>query len=548
MKKTLMLIGASGGMLLGAAAGESADVVIYGATSAGYAAAIQAQRMGKTAVVLEPSGHVGGMTAGGLGQTDVARVEAFGGISRAFYRDIKRYYEKPENWRHQKSEDYRPDGQCARTLQADAMWTFEPSAAQAVLADWERREKLRIVRHARLDRGPGGVTVEDGRITALRTLDGTVYKGRMFVDATYEGDLMAAAGVTYTVGREDNSVYGETINGMQPGQPFHNFSVRVDPYVVPGDRASGLLPCIEAEPMGKLGQGDRRVQSYCFRMTLTDNPDNRIPFAKPEGYRELDYELLFRNYAAGESVKNLPWINSAMPNRKTDTNNRAGFSTDFIGQNYGWAEGSYAEREAIFKAHLHYQQGLMWTLANHPRIPKAVRDVVSRWGMCKDEFTATGGWSPQLYVREARRLVGAYVMTEADCTQRRTAPNPVSYADYPMDSHHVRRYVTADGCVRNEGDVQVRCEAGPYGVAYGALVPRRGECANLLVPVCISASHIAFGSIRMEPVFFALGQAAGTAAALALEHGVAVQDVPYDALRARLVKDDQRFPGCGRQL
>lgn len=285
--------------------------------------------------------------------------------------------------------------------------------------------------------------------------------------------------------------------------------------------------------------GGRRVQAYCFRMCLTDVPENRIPFAKPADYDERDYELLFRNYEAGET--GLPWINSKMPNRKTDTNNRTGFSTDFIGQNYDWPEASYAERERILQAHLTYQQGLMWTLANHSRVPAHVREEVSKWGTCRDEF-ADGpgdGWQGQLYVREARRLIGDYVMTEANCRKQRTAERPVAMAAYTMDSHHVRRYVTKDGWVKNEGDVEVGGGNGPFGIDYGALVSKRGECANLFVPVCLSASHIAFGSIRMEPVFFALGQAAGTAAAQAIADGVCVQDVDYDRLAKRLKADGQ---------
>jgi len=522
---------------------EVTDLIVYGATPGGIAAAVQAKRMGCRVLVLEPSDRIGGLTTGGLGQTDIGNKNAFGGIAREFYRDIAAHYRKPESWRWEKRSDYVPDGQCAGTSGDETMWTFEPSAAQAVLADWERRADLRIVRRARLDRSKGGVQCRDGRIVAIRTLDGTVYEGRMFVDATYEGDLIAAAGVRYIVGRESNARYGETLNGMQPlGHPHHNFDVPVDPYVVKGDPASGLLPGIESEPMGRPGEGDRRVQAYCLRMTLTDHPVNRIPFAKPDGYDELDYELLFRYYEGGAARFGLPWINSRMPNRKTDTNNRCGFSSDFIGQNHAWPDASYEVREKIFAAHLKYQQGLMWTLANHPRIPGQVRDVFSKWGLCRDEFTATDGWTPQLYVREARRMIGDYVMTEANCVKERTAPCPVALAAYQMDSHHVRRYVTSDGHVRNEGDVEVGCSNGPFGIDYGAIVPKRGECANLLVPVCLSASHIAFGSIRMEPVFFALGQAAGTAAALSIDDGCAVQDLDYGKLRRRLLADGQRLP------
>ena len=529
---------------------EEVDVVIYGSTPGGIAAAVQAKRMGRSVVLLEPTDRIGGLTTGGLGQTDIGNKAAFGGIARGFYADIAKHYATDSNWRWEKRTDYLPDGQCAGTKGAETMWTFEPSAALKILEGWEKRDGLKIVRGERLDRGPGGVEKKGGRIVGFRTLSGRIFRGKMFVDATYEGDLMAAAGVTYFVGREANAVYGETISGYAPdarGAKNHNFRPGVDPYVVKGDPTSGLLKGVEPyDPAAKPGDGDRRVQAYCFRMCLTDVPENRIPFAKPAGYDERDYELLFRNYEQGAAEDPLPWINSKMPNRKTDTNNRAGFSTDFVGQNWSWPEGSYAEREQILAAHLKYQRGLMWTLANHPRIPESVRREVSRWGTCRDEF-ADGlgdGWQRQLYVREARRLVGETVMTEHHCRGAQKVSRPVAMGAYGMDSHHCRRVVTKEGCVRNEGNVEDRMGVNgkrfpPYGVDYGAIVPKRGECANLFVPVCLSASHMAFGSIRMEPVFFALGQAAATAASLAIDAGCVVQDVDYPQLRARLLADGQ---------
>ena len=540
---------------------EEADVVVYGSTPGGIAAAVQAKRMGRSVVLLEPTDRIGGLTTGGLGQTDIGNKAAFGGIARSFYADIAKHYAKDGSWRWEKRTDYLPDGQCAGTKGSETMWTFEPSAALAVLTEWERREGIRIVRNAKLDREKGKVKVEEvevegrgrqRRIISFVTEDGTEYRGKMFVDATYEGDLMAAAGVTYFVGREANAVYGETISGNAPqarGSGNHNFRRGVDPHVVKGDPKSGLLPGVEPyNPSERPGDGDRRVQAYCFRMCLTDVPENRIPFAKPAGYDERDYELLFRNFEAGESADgSLPWINSKMPNRKTDTNTRTGFSTDFVGGNWAWPEASYAERERILKAHLDYQRGLMWTLANHPRVPERVRREISRWGTCRDEFTdgLGDGWQRQLYVREARRLVGETVMTEHHCRGTRTVERPVALGAYGMDSHNVRRRVSEEGFVRNEGNVEdYRAADGktrfkPFGIDYGALVPKRGECANLLVPVCLSASHMAFGSIRMEPVFFALGQVAGTAAVQAIVEGVAVQDVRYEALRDRLVSDGQ---------
>ena len=536
-------------------ASDEKDIVIYGATSAGMAAAVQARRMGLEPVVIEPTARIGGLTTGGLGQTDIGNKAAFGGLARKFYQDVKAYYEKPEAWKFQTRGEYKPRGQSCWESGEDSMWTFEPSAALKVLEFWERDWAITIHRNERLDRGPGGVETKDGRIVAIRTESGKRFAAKMFVDATYEGDLMAAAGVTYTVGREANSVYGESLNGIQRAQmKFHQLNAGVDPYVRKGDPSSGLLPGIEPETPDPDGTGDRRVQAYCFRMCLTDDPRNRIPFKKPEGYRELDYELLLRNFEAGPLDGNgMPWINSPMPNRKTDTNNRTGFSTDFIGQNWGYPEASYAERAKIEAAHLKYQQGLMWTLANHPRVPEKVRKEVARWGTCKDEFKGErgDGWQWQLYVREARRMVGEYVMTEHNCWGTAVAPRPVALGAYQMDSHNVRRYAGPDGFAHNEGDVEVKVDAktgrhfNPYPIDYGAIVPKRGECANLLVPVCLSSSHMAFGSIRMEPVFFALGQVAGTAAAQAIDAKCAVQDVDYAKLRKRLVSDKCRLSWQG---
>ena len=537
-------------------AAGAADVVIYGATPAGIAAAVQVRRMGLEPVLIEPSGRIGGLTTGGLGQTDSGNKSAFGGLARKFYQDIKAYYERDSAWKFQKREEYRPRGQSCWERGEDSMWTFDPSAALKVLESWERKWSLDIRRNERLDRSPGGVEMKDGRIASIRMESGRRYAAKIFVDATYEGDLMAAAGVSYTVGREANSVYGETISGIQRAlMKHHQMLDGVDPYVKKGDPSSGLLPGVEPDCPEPDGTGDRRVQAYCFRMCLTDLPENRIPFRKPAGYRELDYELLLRNLEAGPldpAHGAMPWINSPMPNRKTDTNNRTGFSTDLIGGSWRYPEASYAERERIVDAHLKYQQGLMWTLANNPRVPERIRSEVARWGTCKDEFVdgLGDGWQAQLYVREARRMVGEYVMTEHECRGERMAPRPVALGAYGMDSHNCRRYVDGKGFARNEGNIEdynVNPPGSdkpfkrfrPYPIDYGAIVPKKGECANLFVPVCLSASHMAFGSIRMEPVFFALGQVSGTAAAMAIANGCAVQDVAYPALRERLLRDGQ---------
>jgi hypothetical protein len=439
------------------------------------------------------------------------------------------------------------------------MWTFEPSAALKVYEEMIAPEKIDIIYNQRLNRA-NGVKKQNQKITEIEMESGEKYRGKMFIDATYEGDLMAAAGVSYTTGRESNSKYGETLNGVQANKVsatlrgtiskngmHHNFIDGVDPYLVKGDPSSGLLPFIVEGGPGIDGRGDKGIQAYCFRMTLTDHPENRIPFQKPEDYNELEYELLFRNYEAAEGPVEkmysygdplVPWINSAMPNRKTDTNNQKGFSTDFVGQNHDYPEATYAEREKIIERHRSYQQGLMWTLAYHPRIPEKVRNAVSKWGTCKDEYEREDGWQGQLYIREARRMVSDYVMSQRNCEGYEIINDPVSMAAYGMDSHHVQRFVDANGYVQNEGNVEA-WGFPPYPVSYRSIIPKKGECNNLLVPVCVSSTHIAFGSIRMEPVFMILGQSAATAAALAIENQTDVHSLDYNLLKERLLRDKQ---------
>jgi hypothetical protein len=536
---------------INAAEDKSYDVVIYGGTSAGIVAAIQVKRMGGSVVVVEPSRRIGGLTTGGLGQTDIGNKAAIGGIAREFYQRVRKYYDQPENWKWQSRQEYRDSGQSQTRANEETMWTFEPSAALSILHDLVGEYDIPVMVEQPLDRTSGsnsgsrvrGVMLDGKRIVAIRTEGGQTYRGRIFIDATYEGDLLAGAGVPYTVGRESNDVYDETLNGVQTRYAkYHQFVPGVDPYIVPGDATSGLLPGIDANGPGKEGSGDRRMQAFCFRMCLTDHPENRIPFAKPGGYDPLVYELLFRNFEAGED--GMPWINSSMPNRKTDTNNRTAFSTDFIGHNYDYSEASYAEREAINQRHREYQQGLMWTLANHPRVPAHVRREVARWGTCRDEFEREDGWQQQLYVREARRMIGTTVMTQHHCQGQEIAEDTIGLAAYTMDSHNVQRYVDDNDHVRNEGDVEVG-GFSPYPISYGALIPKPGNCENLLVPTCLSASHIAFGSIRMEPVFMVLGQSSATAAMLAIEADVPVQAISYVALKEKLLEDGQVLAWTG---
>jgi hypothetical protein len=409
-----------------------------------------------------------------------------------------------------------------------------------VFESWVREQGIPIVRNAWLDRAHG-VTQRDGRIASIRTLDGRTYRAKMFIDATYEGDLMAAAGVSFHVGRESKAQYGEQWNGVQTGVLHHRHhfgavKTPISPYLIPGDPASGVLPRISTEPPGQYGEADRKIQAYCYRLCLTQVPENRVPFPKPAGYDAKEYELLLRIFAAGwrETLDKFDPI----PNAKTDTNNHGPFSTDNIGRNYDYPEASYERRRAILQEHIQYEQGWLYFIANDPRVPAGVRTEFARWGLAKDEFTDTANWPHQIYVREARRMIGRYVMTENELLKRRPTPEPVGMGSYGIDSHNIQRYITPEGYVQNEGDIGVSTN-GPYQISYGSLVPQRGQAANLLVPVCVSSSHIAYGSIRMEPVFMILGQSAATAAALAIDGQTAVQDVSYDKLRARLLADGQ---------
>lgn len=512
---------------------QSYDVVVYGGTSGGIAAAVQVARMGKTVVLTEPGKHLGGLTSGGLGATDIGNKAAIGGLSREFYRRVARHYGRDDAWVRQSRDDFRKLSKRDQA-QEDTMWTFEPHVAEAIYRELLREAKVPVLLGARLDLA-AGVRKDGNRIVSVKMESGLVLRGAMFIDASYEGDLMAKAGVSYHVGRESNATYGETLNGVFFGDK-HQFKVPVDPYVVPGDPKSGLLACIHGDDPGQAGQGDRRIQAYNFRMCMTDDPANRIPFPKPDGYDARRYELLLRYIQAG--VWDAMGSITPMPNRKTDMNNNGAFSTDHIGMNYDYPDGDHATRERIFREHVAYQQGLMWFLANDPRLPEKVRDDANRWGLSKDEFTDSGGWPHQMYVREARRMISDYVMTQHHCQRRQVADDPVGLAAYTMDSHNCQRYVDKDGHARNEGDVQVG-GFPPYPIAFRSIVPREAECSNLIVPVCLSASHIAYGSIRMEPVFMVLGQSSATAACQAIDQSSAIQRVDTSALRDRLKADGQ---------
>ncbi len=522
--------------------GDVTDVVIYGGTSAAVTAAVQAKKMGKSVIVISPDTHLGGLTAGGLGWSDTGKKEVIGGLSREFYQRVYDKYQEDSAWNWEDKSEFGNKGQGTPALDGEfkTMWIFEPHVAEEVYDEWIAELGIEVLRDEWLDRD-NGVSVEDGKITSIRTLSGKEFKGRMFIDATYEGDLMATAGVSYHVGREANSVYGEEWNGIQTGVYHHRHHFKaldqpIDPYWTPGDPSSGLLPRISGEHPGIKGEGDDKVQAYCFRMCMSNHPDNRIAFPRPANYDSTQYELLVRIFDAGWDE----WFGKfdMIPNRKTDTNNHGPFSSDNIGMNYDYPDASYERRKEIIQEHRDYQSGLLYFVQNDPRVPEETQKEFQEWGLAKDEFTDNGNWPHQIYVREARRMIGKYVMTENELLQKKPTPESVGMGSYTIDSHNIQRYVDENGHVQNEGDIGVPLP-GPYEIAYGSLVPKKEEITNLVVPVAVSSSHIAFGSIRMEPVFMILGQSATTAAILALDEGIAVQDVAYEKLKARLLEDGQ---------
>lgn len=494
------------------------EVCVYGGTAAGVMTAVKCARLGKTVLLLQPGKHLGGLTTGGLGWTDYGKKDVIGGMARQFYRDLGHDGGKNEEWH------------------------FWPSTAKRIIDRYVADAKVPVRFCQYLDK----VEKTGQRITAVTMLGGLRVEASMFVDATYEGDLMAKAGVSYTVGRESNSVYGETLNGIQV-RGYHQFSHPVDPYL-----DGKLLPQIVEEDLSRRqGEGDKRIQAYCFRMCMTDDPALKVDWPKPADFDPRQYVLATRWFngpkdAYNESlhgsdivISKFDILERSTPGgrNKTDTNNHGPVSSDFIGANYDWPDGDYATREKIFQRHVSYQMGFYWHMANSPEIPERYRAAYRRWGLPKDEFKDTGHWPHQLYIREARRMVSDYVLTEADCRHQRKPEDPVGMGSYNMDSHNCSRFVS-NGRVLNDGDVQV-APAGPYAVSYRSIVPKRGECENLLVPVCLSASHICYGSVRMEPVFMVLGESAAEAAVLALDVKCAVQAVDYRKLRERLVADGQ---------
>ena len=544
MKSALVLF-ASTAIAITADAAEKAfesDVVVYGDASGGVTAAVQAARMGKSVILVSQYGHLGGLTSSGLGWSDIGNDAILGGLSREFYHRLYLHYQKPEAWKHESREKFPNEGQGVPALnpKTELASTFEPKAAEAVFDAMVKEAGVRVI-VGRLDLQKGA-DMNGSRITAIRLEDGGNIRGKMFIDASYEGDLLAAAGVSFVAGREANSEFNEKGNGITGPLPKNQLPKGIDPYVVAGDPSSGLLPGVNRDMGGQVGAADHRFQAYCYRMVLTDVPENRLPVPKPESYNPADYEILFRAIEAGQ--KGGFFKTTLVPNRKTDGNNTGGISCDFIGGNYGdnwnWATLNHKQREEVAAKHRDYQLGLVWTLQNHPRVPENIRKSTAVWGLAKDEFTDNRHWPYNLYVREARRMRSDFVMTENYCRNKLPVEDPVGMGAYALDSHNVQRFVH-QGMVKNEGDIQAHLGGKPYGISYRSIVPRRDECGNLLVPWALSATHIAFGSIRMEPVFMILSQSAATAACMALDDDIPVQDLPYEKLRTRLVADGQKL-------
>ncbi len=500
-------------LLIPVAETRRADVVVYGASASGVIAAVAAAREGKSVLLLEPGTHVGGMVSGGLGATDTGNRGAIGGYSREFFTRAKGHY----------IGKYGAESEQVRAC-SDG-FHFEPHVATQVFNEMLKEAKVEPLFGQRL----AAVKKAGTRIESITTHKGDVFEAAAFIDASYEGDLLARAGVSYVVGREAAAEFNESFAGVQKHSPAHQW-----PGPVPGkDDTGGLLPCIQPGRPAAAGSGDRMVQAYNFRLCMTNRRENLVPWPKPPNYDPKRYELLARYLGKFPNLRMKQLMNPVMmPNAKTDTNNNGAFSTDHIGANWTYPDGDDASREKMRQDHVEYTQGFLWFLATDPRVPKALHDEMNEWGLAKDEFTDTANWPHQLYVREARRMKGVFFMTQKDIMDERTKDDSVGLASYNTDSHHCQRVVLEDGSVLNEGDFQVRC--APYAIPYRSLIPREAECDNLFATICMSASHVAYGTIRMEPVYMILGQASGVAAALAIDAKVPVQKVDVEKLRAKL--------------
>ena len=496
--------------VLSLAAPQTYDVVVYGATAGGSIAAISAARAGATVALLEPKRFIGGMTTGGLGRTDFGRKETIGGYSLEFYRRVGIHYREKVSW------------------------YFEPHVAESVLTEMLAEAKVSVFfLHRLLERD--GVRKQRTRIEEIRLDNGSSFRAKVFIDATYEGDLMAQAGVSYSVGREGEQEYQESLAGVRPKDKHHQFDFPIPSF----DARGRLLAEIRKEPRSEIGAGDNKVQAYNFRLCLSSDPPNLFPFPKPERYDPGDYALLLRLIQAWPEYhrKRPARMNDlldvgAIPNHKTDLNNKGPFSTDYIGKNWDYPQASYRRRAQIWQDHINYTAGLLYFLAHDPEVPEALRTEVNGWGLAKDEFPKTNHWPHQLYVREARRMIGEFVMSQRDIQTELVKDDAIGMGSYNSDSHNVQRYVQPDRTVQNEGNMEVPVH--PYQIPYRVMVPKRSQATNLLVPVCVSASHVAYSTLRMEPVYMIMGQAAGIAATLAIEAKGTVQNVKPEKLREKL--------------
>lgn len=513
MKRLSLLAFSCSALIISGQTKLNYDVCVYGGTSAGVIAAYSAAKMGKKVILVEQGKHLGGLSSGGLGYTDIGNKYAITGLALDFYRKMGKHYGKFEQW------------------------IFEPHVAEKIFNDYLRGGNITVLFDYRIIRAEKNngfiekIILENSSRPSASS--NKIAAAKMFIDCSYEGDLMAKAGVSYAIGRESNNTYNETYNGVQLMEG-HQFPDGIDPYKMQGDSTSGLLWGISNEKLAATGSGDKKVQAYNYRICLSDNPANTLPIGRPENYDSTRYELLLRLFDAQPQKRSLNdyFIFSKMPNHKTDINNRGGFSTDMIGLNYNYAEADYAERKKLIRQHEDYTKGLLYFFCHDDRVPMELKSEMLKYGYPKDEYTSNDHWSPQLYVRESRRMIGVYVMTQANCQGNEIVDDGIGMAAYTMDSHNCQRIVV-NGMVKNEGNVEIG-GFGPYPISYRSIVPKASECKNLFVPVCLSASHIAYGSIRMEPVFMTLAQSAAVAACMVIDAGQNVQQLDVKKLQAFL--------------
>ena len=514
------------------------DICVYGESASGVIAAIQAARMGKNVLLISKNEHVGGLATSGLTATDMNRNDMVGGLALEFYQRVYDYYLNPAVWKNENRDDFfvRSIKRTYRGKNDDRkmQWVYESKVAERIMLDMLKEAGAKLWTNERLDLSKG-VMKSGTQISKIILESGKTVRAKVFIDTSYEGDLLAKAGVSYTVGRESNETYNETLNGYRINYTNGTDLTAIDPYVVEGDSSSGLLPYIDVNLPIKQGQADQRVQAYCYRVTLTDDPNNRVKVQKPKNYNPLWYEVLVRRIRLNPelTLQNIITL-TPMPNRKTDTNH-----LDFFGASYDYAEADYEQRKTIEQRHRDYALGMLWLLEHDPRIPAHIRNEMKDWGLAKDEFEETGNFPYHIYVREARRMIGEYVMVEKNVTKenREDVTHPIGVGSYALDCHYVSKVVDPEGKLRYEGTIFQPIT--PYSISYHAITPRKEECSNLLVPVCLSASHVAISSIRMEPVYMVLGQSAAVAASLAIDARQSVQDISYEHLEQKLLDLEQ---------